>query len=147
MYQYGNVAVKYRQQQRRVPTRNYTYALPQSHTKRTKAVPQPGVQSNTNALPRKSVFSSTEKITYLTAVLFIIGTLCYLMAQSAAISQTSYDLQTIEKDLAQIVVQNDHLEQEVMALSTPERILQIAQQELGMQAEASKVKILSFRSR
>ncbi len=155
MYQYGNVAVKYQDPHRRKAKAYIDTAPPGKHGN-PKPAPRTmdekrARQSRTEALPaskpRASRITALEKSIYILSVLTIIAVLTVLMTQQATIAQNNYELETYQNEIEHIEKLNANLETEVTALSAPERIIEIATSELGMQAEGAKVKILSERSR
>ncbi|EGL82167.1 cell division protein FtsL [Caldalkalibacillus thermarum TA2.A1] len=132
MYQYGNVAVKYQNEKRN------KHLSRQQHKQEPKQPPQhqPHPQG-------QSLLSSREKMLYLFAVLIVIAALSLLMARGALLTEMNYELQALERELEQLEENNAKLEVEVIQLSSPERILAIAQNELGMDMRERTVKVLS----
>lgn len=123
MYQYGNVAVKY-QNQNRMKQQN----------------PPEGRQ----APKRESYSANRDKMIALFALLIIIAVLSLLMARGVLLSELNYELLALEEELVQLEEENAKLQVQVIQLSAPERILTIAEKELGMNlADARSVKILS----
>lgn len=129
MYQYGNVAVQYQKEKQRKPTSNRNQQQHQNQ--------QP--QSN----PVRSVISPGEKLLYIFSVVVIVAVLSLLLMRVATLSQYNYEIQSMERETAQIEERNSNLQLEVAALSAPERIIKLAQEESGMTLSESTVKILS----
>ncbi|MDQ0339215.1 cell division protein FtsL [Caldalkalibacillus uzonensis] len=132
MYQYGNVAVKYQNENR---NRRLNNQQKQQEPKQTSHH-----QSKTKG---QSLLASREKMLSVFAVLIVIATLSLLMARGAMLSEMNYELQALERELEKLEETNAKLEVEVIQLSSPERILAIAQNELGMSMQERTVKILS----
>lgn len=134
MYQYGNVALKYQKRQKKM---NHLRVVEQSHI-------QPQVE-----VKKEIVYygiSAGEKVLYIAALLLVVGCLSVLLAGNAQISQLNYEIQFLEKEIAQINELNAYLQLEVAELSSPERIIGIATTELGLNQEKSTVRILSNHS-
>lgn len=123
MYQYGNVAFKYKKKQQQVSgTQNRKQ--PQHH-------------------PEPKRFSALEKLIYLLSVVFVIGVLGYILSLKATIAQINYEVQALERSKADIEERNAELQLQVAELSSPERILDIAINKLGLNIKETPVKILS----
>ncbi|GGK15635.1 hypothetical protein GCM10010965_05760 [Caldalkalibacillus thermarum] len=132
MYQYGNVAVKYQNEKRN------------KHLSRQQHKQEPKQPSQHQPHPQgQSLLSSREKMLYLFAVLIVIAALSLLMARGALLTEMNYELQALERELEHLEENNAKLEVEVIQLSSPERILAIAQNELGMDMRERTVKVLS----
>jgi cell division protein FtsL len=61
----------------------------------------------------------------------------------ATISQYNYEIQSMERETAQIEERISNLQLEVATLSAPERLIKLAQEEWGMELNESTVRILS----
>jgi cell division protein FtsL len=129
MYQYGNVAVQYQKEKQRKPI-----------NKRNQQQQQP--QKN----PVRSVFSTGEKLLYILSIIVVVAVLSSLLMRMATISQYNYEIQSMEKETAQIEERISNLQLEVATLSSPERIIKLAQEEWGMALNESTVRILSTPS-
>lgn len=131
MYQYGNVALKYQNRREKISHLRVVDRQDQ----------QPQVEV------RKEIvyygISTGEKLLYIAALLLVVGCLSMILAGNAAISQLNYEIQFLEKEIAQINEMNAYLQLEVAELSSPERIIGIATTELGLNQEKSMVRILS----
>jgi cell division protein FtsL len=170
MYRYGNVAVKYRDpehkrakeqplkkrarstQVRRQVRYGQTEPIRYGQTSKVRhsqtetsvgtAKRKRDVQSEA-AVQSKPGLSGLEKGVYLLAVVTVISVLALLLAQNAMITQVNYDVQSNEQDVAELQDKNAMLEMEIAELSSPERIIGIAEKELGMQSVESRVRVLS----
>jgi cell division protein FtsL len=127
MYQYGNVAVQYQKERQRKPI----YRQNKQHQQ------QPQKQ------PIKSVISTGEKLLYILTIIIVVAVLSSLLMRMATISQYNYEIQSMERETAQIEERISNLQLEVATLSAPERIIKLAQEEWGMELNESTVRILS----
>lgn len=127
MYQYGNVAVQYQNEKRRSP---------EIHRKQKQ---QP------KAAPVRHGISAGEKMLYILVIIIVVAVLSVLLTRYATISQLNYESQYLEKESVKIEERNAILHLEVASLSSPERIIAIAQEE-GMTHNKSTVRILSHPS-
>lgn len=130
MYQYGNVALKY-QNKRSANELRFVKQVGHVAVKEQELV--------------KTGLSTGEKLLYIFAILLVVGSLSVILMGKAAISQLNYEIQFLEKEIAQIKDMNAMLQLEVAALSSPDRIIGIATSELGLNQEKSTVRILSHR--
>jgi cell division protein FtsL len=129
MYQYGNVAVQYQKVQQQ----------------RSNIRPKKQQQPQRNPEPKR--FSTLEKITYLLSVILVVAVLGYILSLKASVAQINYEVQVLEKAKADIEEQNAELRLQVAELSSPERILDIAVNQLGLVRKDTPVKILSVGER
>lgn len=130
MYQYGNVAVQYQNHKRRKlqPKRK--------QQKRPEHRPAPQKSSGVG-------ISTGEKVLYILTIFLVVAVLSALLTANASISQMNYEIQHLEREVALIEEQNANLQLEITALSSPDRIIDIATNELGMMMRDSTVRIMS----
>ncbi|WP_202076970.1 cell division protein FtsL [Caldalkalibacillus salinus] len=124
MYQYGNVATQYQKE----------------HKKRVNPTHQKRPQTQPHSSPKG--MTTGEKVLYLLTVIIVVTVSSLLLMRSATISQLSYDIQTLEREVVNIEDQNAALSLEVAELSSPERIERIAREEWGLSLTESTVRIL-----
>jgi len=132
MYQYGNVAYKYQNEKR------YKRSV-QSQSKHNKGQE---TQAQVNVIP-SSVSLSRGKLLILFAIVIVLAVLSLLMARSVILTEKNYDYLALEEKLHQLEENNTRLEEEIVNLRSPERILTFAEKELGMTMKEKSVKILS----
>lgn len=83
-----------------------------------------------------------EKFIYSLAVPFIMALGFMIISNYASIYSLNHDHQTTEASISQQESMNDALTLQVKELSDPERILSIAQTELGMSLNDEQVHVL-----
>ncbi|WP_082732413.1 cell division protein FtsL [Tepidibacillus decaturensis] len=76
-------------------------------------------------------------------VLFVVILAGFIISGYAQISEYNYSIQNLEKSIAKTNEENDTLQLKIAELSAPERIIKIAQEELGMALNEEQVIILS----
>ncbi|GAA0364577.1 cell division protein FtsL [Bacillus horti] len=138
MYQYGNVAVKYRKEQKNRPN---IYKQPKK-VPQTQPKKQIRGQQSKKPLAKKNILAG-EKILYILGVILIVGALFILLGGNASIAQMNYETQFLEREIVTLSERNDELRVEIAELSSPERILTIAREEWGLEVNESPVKVLS----
>jgi cell division protein FtsL len=129
MYQYGNVAVQYQKEKQKKPINKQNQ---QQHQHQ---------QPHRN--PVRPVISTGEKLLYILSIIVVVAVLSSLLMRMATISQYNYEIQSMERETAQIEERISNLQLEVATLSAPERIIKLAQDEWGMELNESTVRILS----
>ncbi|WP_167577582.1 cell division protein FtsL [Ammoniphilus sp. YIM 78166] len=84
-----------------------------------------------------------EKLLYLLSVIVIVCISGFILSRYALISQYNYEIENTKEAIIQTQEQNTSMKLKVDELSKRERILQIAQNELGMTMKNSTVRVLS----
>lgn len=132
MYQYGNVAFKYQNERR--------YKRPNS----IKSQQNLKTDNHSQIEVRPSVLAlSRGKLLVLFALIIVVAVLILLMARSVIITEINYDYLALEKELQQLQESNALLEAEIVELRSPDRILSLAEKELGMTMRENSVTIMS----
>jgi cell division protein FtsL len=99
---YGNLAVAQPQ------------AKPRQHAKRTVAV------------RTRTRLSMGEKLAYLGALLAVLATLVFLLDRQSQIVENNYQIQALQKQIAQTREENVALQLKIAELSSPQRVYAIA---------------------
>lgn len=86
--------------------------------------------------------SVQEKLLYLLSIIVIVCILGFIISRYSLVSQLNYQIEKTKDSVNNIQEQNSSLKLKVDELSKRERILDIAQRELGMTAK-DNVKVLS----
>lgn len=86
---------------------------------------------------------SREKLLYLVVVIIVVALSVVVITGYAVIAESNYQLQKLSKSLEVLAQENTGLEIEINKLRAPERIMGIAQQELGMTLDNDRVIVLS----
>lgn len=84
-----------------------------------------------------------EKLLYLLSVMVIVCISGFILSRYAFISQMNYKIENIKENTVKTQEENSSLKLKVDELSKRERILEIAQRELGMTMKNSTVRVLS----
>jgi cell division protein FtsL len=84
-----------------------------------------------------------EKLLYLLSVIVIVCISGFILSRYALISQYNYEIENAKEAIIQTQEQNTSMKLKVDELSKRERILHIAQNELGMTMKNSTVRVLS----
>lgn len=116
----GSLARKYQQQ-------NHTEQLQQEQKRK---------------LLKKGKVTKGEKGIFLLYATILLGLVALMIANQARIYSTERDLFVLENEIAKQTQVNDALQLQVIELSSPDRILKIATEQLGMTLDDNKVKIL-----
>lgn len=119
--QYGNLAVQIKQEQ----------AL---ETKKKSKVEKVAV---------KYGIPVEEKLLYLLSVIMVVCISGFILSRYALISQFNYDIENTKEVINSMHEENSSLRLKIDELSKRERILDIAQRELGMTMKNSTVRVLS----
>lgn len=136
MYQYGNVAVKYQNEKR--------YKRPDQPKPRTEK------EKGTTQVEKRAVLPvfalSRGKVLVLFTVIIMLATLSLLMARATILTEKNFERQALEIQLRELEEMNAQLEGKIVELRSPERIITVAQNELGMTMKEDSVRILSRSS-
>lgn len=97
--------------------------------------------------PNQDFIHVKEKVFYLFSVAFVVIMASIVISNYAQIVEYNYSIQKVEKSITQIVEENDSLQLKIAELSSPERILDIAQNKLGMTVEEERIVVLSQKER
>jgi cell division protein FtsL len=87
-----------------------------------------------------------EKLFYLAIIFIIVAITALVIYRYAMISQLNYQILQLKQEWQQISEKNAQLSLQIHELSKRERIVEIAEKELGMTFKDSKVRILSKAS-
>ncbi len=87
--------------------------------------------------------SARERLLYIVLVIIAIALSVAVITGYALITENNYQLQKITKEVEVLVQTNTNLQFEISKLRQPERILSIAQQELGMTLNDDRIIVLS----
>lgn len=117
---YGNLAVQMNQQQ----------VQPKEKPKAKKTTSRYGIPIE-------------EKLLYLLSVIVIVCISGFILSRYALISQINYEIEGMKEQIKLTQEQNTSLKLRVDELNKRERILKIAQEELGMTTKNSTVRVLS----
>jgi cell division protein FtsL len=107
-------------------------------------------ESQKNSQPSKQIkqekqsygISVGEKLLYLLSIIVIVCILGFIISRYSLVSQMNYQIEKTKESVKNIQEQNSTLKLKIDELSKRERILDIAQRELGMTAQ-DNVKVLS----
>lgn len=114
----GNLAYKYREQeeqtQRRIATKSKKVSIPVG-----------------------------EKLFYIFVVIFVVILSGIVISGYAQITEYSYSIQKVENSITEINKENEELQKKIADLSSPERIITTAQEELGMTLDEDQVIVLN----
>ena len=119
--QYGNLAVQIKQEQ----------------TLETKK------KSKVEKVAVKYGIPVEEKLLYLLSVIMVVCISGFILSRYALISQFNYDIENTKEVINSMHEENSSLRLKIDELSKRERILDIAQRELGMTMKNSTVRVLS----
>ena len=84
-----------------------------------------------------------EKLLYLLSVIMVVCISGFILSRYALISQFNYDIENTKEVINSTHEENSSLRLKIDELSKRERILDIAQRELGMTMKNSTVRVLS----
>lgn len=119
---YGNLAVKMNQERQQI---------------------QPPEKKETSRVQVKYGIPVEEKLLYLLSVIVIVCISGFILSRYALISQYNYQIEANKEIVKKTQEQNSSLKLKIDELSKRERILDIAQRELGMTNKNSTVRVLS----
>lgn len=123
-HQYGNLAVQMNQQ-------------PVQQRKQPQKQPNQRKGASPYGIPME------EKLLYLLSVIVVVCVSGFILSRYAAISQMNYEIEEMKMTIQQTEELNASLKLKVDELSKRERILKIAQEELGMTSQNGAVRVLS----
>lgn len=112
---------------------NLAYDYRQNYVKKTKQVRK----------TKKKTMPATEKVFYIFSVFFVVAIASIVISGYAQIAEYNYSIQKLEKSIYNINQENESLQTEIAELSSPERVLYMAQNDLGMTLDESQVIVLS----
>ena len=84
-----------------------------------------------------------EKVFYIFSVIFVVIVSSFVISGYAQIAEYNYSIQKLENSITQLNKDNESLQREIAKLSSPERIITIAKEELGMTLDEEQVIVLS----
>lgn len=84
-----------------------------------------------------------EKLFYLFSVIFIVSLAGIVISGYALIAEYNYSAQKLEKSISDIKKENEQIQIKIAELSSPDRIIQIAQNELGMNINEQQIIVIS----
>ncbi|WP_209125469.1 cell division protein FtsL [Alkalihalobacillus sp. BA299] len=101
-------------------------------------------QQKQSRSPKQRAFPITkgEKGLALLAVVAFSVVITMIIANYASAYSLNRDIHNLQRDIQQQSQVNDGLQLQVVELSAPDRILQIATEELGMSLDDNKVKVI-----
>ena len=99
--------------------------------------------SRIDAAAAQAVNLARERLFYIVLVIIAIALSVAVITGYALIAESNYQLQKITKEVEILVQTNSDLQFEISKLRQPERILGIAQQELGMTLNDDRIIMLS----
>lgn len=100
-------------------------------------------RTKTKPYNNKAIISSKEKLFYLVSVIILAVLAGLVISGYAIISENNYKVQELKKNIIKINQENEMLELEIAELSSPDRILNIAQKDLGMTLNEDRIIVLS----
>ncbi|CAM3763520.1 cell division protein FtsL [Alkalicoccus chagannorensis] len=83
-----------------------------------------------------------EKILYLGSILILAALCFFVISNAAAVYSLNHEGQVLETSITEQQSANDALALQVTELSDPDRILTIAEQDLGMSLDSAQVQVL-----
>lgn len=92
---------------------------------------------------KKKTIPTKEKLYYLFSVIFVVVLASIVISGYAQISELNYSIQKSENSIEQINNDNEDLQIKIAELSSPERIINIAQNELGMSFDEERLIVLA----
>ncbi|GAB6932567.1 cell division protein FtsL [Calditerricola satsumensis] len=111
------------------------------------AVAQPQVKPRQQEKRRVAVRARTrlslrEKLAYLGALLAVLGTLGFLLDRQSQIVENNYQIQALQKQIAQTREENIALQLKIAELSSPQRVYAVAKK-YGLVANEGAVRWLN----
>lgn len=91
---------------------------------------------------KKKRLSNGEKFLYFSTIVGIVFATYLVISTYAAIYITNNEIHALEMSINNQVTNNEALQLQVTELSAPDRILQIAKEELGMTLNDKNVKVV-----
>ncbi len=83
-----------------------------------------------------------EKLFYLSVVIFVVFLASIVISGYAQIAEYNYKEQKLEKSISSINEENETLQRKIAELSTTDRIIDIAENKLGMTLDESRIVVL-----
>lgn len=105
-----------------------------------------GKLPNKKIKTKNNFISGREKMFYMFLLLFTIIIASTVISGYASITQSNYELQEVKQAINTVKQENEDLEMQIAELSSPERIINYAQEELGMSLEEDQIIVLSDNS-
>ncbi|MCT8139030.1 cell division protein FtsL [Anaerobacillus sp. CMMVII] len=90
----------------------------------------------------KSRITSGEKFLYFTTIIGVAFAAYLIISTYASIYITNSEIHALERSINNQVTNNEALQLQVTELSAPDRILQIATEQLGMTLNDKNVKVV-----
>lgn len=87
--------------------------------------------------------STRENVLYFVVILIFIALSVTVLTGYAVITENNYQLQQLTKSIELAAQENTYLRVEISKLRSPERIMGIAQEELGMTLNNDRIIVLS----
>ncbi|MBO8171150.1 MAG: cell division protein FtsL [Bacillaceae bacterium] len=84
-----------------------------------------------------------EKLIYLAVVIIFVLVSSAIISRYALISEYNYEIQNTRSQISELKESNRSLQVQIDRLSSRERIIEIARNELGMVAAEENVKVIS----
>ncbi|RXI98109.1 cell division protein FtsL [Anaerobacillus alkaliphilus] len=91
---------------------------------------------------RKNRITSGEKFLYFTTIFGIVFATYLVISTYASIYITNSEIHSLERSINEQITNNEALQLQVTELSAPDRILQIAKDQLGMTLNDKNVKVV-----
>lgn len=91
---------------------------------------------------KKKTMPVKEKLFYIFAVLFVVLLASIVISGYAQIAESNYEIQKLEKSISTINQNNEDLQRKIAELSSPDRILKLAQEKLGMTLNEDQIVVL-----
>ncbi|WP_339062299.1 cell division protein FtsL [Tepidibacillus marianensis] len=101
------------------------------------------VQKTIRTKVKRITIPVQEKLIYLVAVLFVVSVASIIISNYAQIVEYNYSIQKQEQFIKKTQMENESLQLKIAELSSPERILAIAENKLGMKLNEQQVVMLS----
>ncbi|MGD9677914.1 MAG: cell division protein FtsL [Vulcanibacillus sp.] len=84
-----------------------------------------------------------EKLAYIMLIIVLVILAGMVISGYAILAENNYKIQELKNSIILINKESENLEMEIAELSSPSRILRIAQEELGMTLDESRIIVLS----
>lgn len=96
-----------------------------------------------NRKTKNQSISGKEKLFYLFSLIFVIIIASVVISGYASITKLNYEVQEVQKSINTINQENENIEMQIVELSTPDRIIKYAQEELGMTLDEDQIIVLT----
>lgn len=100
-------------------------------------------QRKTKISKKKSSMPIGEKLFYIFSVLFVVTLSSIVISGYAQIAEYNYSIQKTKQSISELNLQTEHLQTEIADLSSPDRIIKIATDELGMSMNEEQIIVLT----